>query len=159
MKFLLSLTLLCTVVQAQNVVVRPAYSSERIEVLTHAIAVAEGFYVKKSIPNRYHNPGDLKGKCWTGHTGKGGHAIFSTDAAGQAALRYQLEKIIAGDSRYYTLNTTVTQMARCYAHNWRPWAKRVSASMGVTPDTKLNWLCGGDVDVPPVLQFNQEAAQ
>lgn len=152
MKSLICILWVSLLAHSQTVVV-PAYSSDRVSALTQAIAHAEGYGKARALPTRYHNPGDLKGKCWTGHTGKGGHAIFSTDAAGQAALRYQLEKIIAGDSRYYTLNTTVAQMARRYARNWRPWAKRVSASMGVTPDTKLNWLCGGDVDVPPVLQF------
>lgn len=114
---------------------------EKVEALAHAIAKAEGFYLVGSLSNRYHNPGDLKGKSWTGYVGKGGHAIFATDAEGQAALRHQLEKVIDGSSRYYTLNTTFTQMSHRYATNWKPWVKVVSTTLQVTPDTKLVWLC------------------
>lgn len=156
MKLLICFLWVSILAHAQIIAV-PAYSSERVDALAQAIAHAEGYGKAGALPTRYRNPGDLKGKCWTGHTGKGGHAVFPTDAAGQTALHQQIQKIIAGRSRYYTLDTTIAQMSRRYARNWQPWAKRVSAALGVTPNTKLVWLCNGNVDVPP--QFNQEDSQ
>jgi hypothetical protein len=56
-----------------------AGAQDRIDLFVHAIARAEGFYQYGSIPNRCHNPGDLKGTRFPGEVGlcRGGHARFA----------------------------------------------------------------------------------
>jgi hypothetical protein len=113
----------------------------RIERFAHAIARAEGFYRKGSIPNRYHNCGDLKavkGFTYPGQTGigKGRHVIFANDTAGWNALYHQIHKMVSGDSRY-SPSMTIEQVARKYAGNWRQWSRNVSHNLGVPATTTL----------------------
>jgi hypothetical protein len=99
----------------------------------HAIAQAEGFYVKGSIPNRCFNPGDLKGRAFPGEIGlcKGGHARFRNNAAGWAALYHQVEKM-GGSSTQYTAGMTFGQVAKRYAENYRPWLKIVTKRLQIS---------------------------
>ena len=118
--------------------------------LAVAIAKAEGFYQKGSIPNRFCNPGDLKsirGEKYFGQVrvGKGGHIVFRNDAAGWFALREQLRKMIEGGSVFYNPSMTLRQIARKYAGNYRIWAKNVSKNLGVSPDMTIAEL----FDIPP----------
>src|SRR5271165_3492446 len=88
--------------------------------LTHAIAKAEGFYKKGTLPNRYHNPGDIRSKlrhAYPGQIGlnKHGYVIFRDDASGWAALTAQIDKIISGESTKYNVNMTLNEFARKYA--------------------------------------------
>src|SRR5271157_5393055 len=127
-------------------------AQDRVQTLAKAIAKAEGCYVKGTIPNRYHNCGDLKavrGYRFPGQVGvgKGGHVRFKNDAAGWAALTHQIDKIIAGDSRY-TVNMSLKEIGKKYAGNYRVWSKNVAHNLGVTPDTDL-WEI---LDVPPILE-------
>jgi hypothetical protein len=120
--------------------------------LAQAIAKAEGYGVRGTIPTRCNNPGDLKvvrGWLYPGQVGvcKGGHVRFKTAAEGWAALNHQLDKIVEGTSRY-TVNSTLASMARRYAGNYRVWAKNVAHNLGVTPDAEL-WEI---LDVAPRLQ-------
>ena len=133
--------LLCLTIAAwaQNV---PAYSSQRVQRLAEAIAWTEGFTQKGSLPARYHNPGDLKalsGTRFPGQVGvgKGQHAIFKNDTAGWAALHRQLYLIVAGRSKHFRLDMTLTQVGRQYAQNSKVWAQRVSKYLGVSPQTTL----------------------
>ena len=116
-----------------------AVPSPRVVQFAHAIAQAEGFYVKGSIPNRCHNAGDLKGTNFPNQIGvcKGGHAKFQTDADGWAALYRQIEKIQDGTSTKYTNRATFRQVAKTYAQNYRPWLKIVSKMLEVGPDESL----------------------
>ena len=121
--------------------------------LAQAIAKAEGFYTRGTIPQRCHNPGDLKvvkGWKYPGQAGvcKGGHVRFRNDAAGWAALDHQLTKIVEGTSRY-NVNMTLRQVSRQYAGSSRIWVKNVAHNLGagVTLDTCLFEI----LDVPPVL--------
>ena len=129
------------------------FAQTSIDAFAQAIAKAEGFYKKGSIPNRYRNPGDLKavrGQKYPGQVsiGKGGHIVFRNDAAGWYALRAKLEKIVAGESRVYSPQMTLRDMARKYAGNYRIWAKSVSKSLGVPDTTTIAEL----FDIPPVLR-------
>ena len=127
-------------------------SMSRPQALAGAIARAEGFYQRGTIPNRCNNPGDLKvvaGWRYPGQVGvcKGGHVHFKTAADGWAALMHQLDKIIDGTSRY-TVNMTLNQIARKYAANYRVWAHNVAHNLDVTPNTYL-WEI---LDVAPQLE-------
>jgi hypothetical protein len=132
-----------------------AQPSQKTVVFARAIAKAEGFGIPKALPTRYHNPGDLKarrGQSYPGQCGigKGGHVIFCSDRAGWAALYRQVERILTGTSRFYTVNMTLTEVARKYAGNWRVWAGNVARNLGVTPDTTL-WAF---FDIPPDVKFS-----
>ena len=129
-------------------------AQDRIDDLAKAIAKAEGCYIKGTIPNRYHNCGDLKlvkGWRYPGQVGvgKGGHVIFKNDKYGWEALRHQIEKIIAGDSKFYNVNLTIKQLGKKYATS-SLWAKNVAHNLGATPTTEL-WEALG---VPPMLEKN-----
>ena len=117
--------------------------ADRIQDFAQAVARAEGFYQKGSIPSRYRNPGDLKvrrGEKYPGQVGIGkkSHVIFRTDAAGWAALRHQIEKVLDGSSRVYTVHMTILQVAKKYAGDYRRWAGNVARTLGIKPTETLS---------------------
>ena len=113
--------------------------SPRVVQLAHAIAQAEGFNLKGSIPARCANPGDLKGTHFPGQIGvcKGGHARFRNAAAGWAALYNQVQKIADGTSTKYTPRATFRQVAKTYAQNYRPWLKIVTKTLQVDENDEV----------------------
>jgi hypothetical protein len=133
---------LCLSVAAHGQV---SVDEQKVDAFAHAIASAEGFGVRRAIPTRYHNPGDLKcnprkaGFHFEGMrgVGKGGHVIFRSDVAGWAALRSQIGMIVDGRSRNFDTDMTINQMGRVYARNWQRWANSVSRQLGVPPTTTL----------------------
>jgi hypothetical protein len=120
-----------------------------VQRLAEAIAWAEGYGVRNSLPTRYHNPGDLKAPRGTrlpGQVGigKGQDAIFKNDAAGWVALHRQINLILAGKSKHFRLDMTLAQVGKQYAQNSGAWAQRVSKYLGVSPRTTLyNYLTFG----------------
>ena len=110
--------------------------SPKVVQFAHAIAQAEGYNLKGSIPARCNNPGDLKGTHFPGQIGvcKGGHVRFRTASAGWAALYHQIEKIQDGTSTKYTKRATFRQVAKTYAQNYRPWLKIVTKTLQVDDD-------------------------
>ena len=119
--------------------------------LAHAIAKAEGFGARNAKPTRLHNPGDiraLRGNAYSGQIGvdRQGYAIFKTDRAGWSALEAQIDKIVAGVSRFYSVNSTLRQLGRGYATS-SIWARNVAKNLGVTPDTSLFEI----LDVAPAI--------
>ena len=113
--------------------------SPRVVQFAHAIAQAEGYNLKGSIPARCNNPGDLKGAAFPGQVGvcKGGHARFRTADAGWAALYHQIEKIQDGTSTKYTNRATFKDVAKTYAQNYRPWLKIVTETLQVDDDDEV----------------------
>jgi hypothetical protein len=125
--------------------------------LAHAIAKAEGWGTRGTIPTRYRNPGDLKairGYKYPGQggVGKGGHVIFRSDAAGWAALYHQIEKMACGESRLYSPQMTLQQIGKRYAGSWRVWSKNVAHNLGVPVETTLAECLG----LPPRIQFRTD---
>jgi hypothetical protein len=114
-----------------------------------AIARAEGFGVRGTIPTRYHNPGDIRahaGVHYPGQVGlnRHGYVIFANDASGWAAF----EKILArvyGDSRFYSGDMTLIQFGRRYATS-PLWVRNVSRTLRVSPRVLL---C--DLLDPPIV--------
>lgn len=93
---------------------------DKVTKMATAIARTEGFFVKGTIPNRYHNPGDIRSRlkhAYPGQVGlnKHGYVIFKNDAWGWAALEKQIERVIDGSSTKYTSDMTFAQIARVYA--------------------------------------------
>ena len=119
--------------------------------LLEAIAKAEGFGVRGTLPTRYHNPGDIrasKGVHYPGQVGinKHGYVIFKNDAAGWAAMQNQLDKILNGESKFYSVNMTLRQLAKKYATS-PIWVKNVAKNLNVTPNMTLAEI----LDVPPAV--------
>lgn len=143
------LFLLPAVGQAQTV------DKQKLDSLATAVAHAEGYGVRRTIPSRYHNPGDLKSAAiyrklpGQKTLGKANHIIFESDAAGWAALKDYLTKMVDGRSKRYNPNMTLAQVSRIYAGNWRPWLRTVARELGVEPSIKLRELLY-EVE-PPVL--------
>lgn len=142
MRALLTALLLTTLCPAQNV-----------HTLAQAIAKAEGYGQKGALPTRLRNPGDLKvvrNYRYPGmvKVGKGGHAQFRTEADGWAALEKQLDKIVADESKRYSVNMTLQEVGKRYAANSRVWTKNVAHNLGMPPDTYL-WEV---LDIPPTLK-------
>lgn len=114
----------------------------KVQSFAHAIAKAEGFYIRGTVPSRYHNPGDLTcprfTHCYDGQRGvsKRGYVIFRNDAAGWSALKQQLTSIINGTSKKYDLRMTFAQMGHIYACD-RRWARKITGWLGVDLTTTL----------------------
>jgi hypothetical protein len=133
-------------------------NNDRVEALAQAIAKAEGFGVKGTIPTRYHNPGDIrtrKGIHYPGQVGinKHGYVIFKNDAAGFAALKNLLLKMALGQSRFYDTDMTILKVAKVYATGWRTWSKNVSKNLGVPANTTLKSYFFAPMD-PPTIDFS-----
>src|SRR5260370_1046764 len=131
----------------------------KVSQLATAIARSEGFYVKGSVPNRYHNPGDIttsKSHVYPGQVGvsKRGYAIFKNDAWGWAALEKQIQRVIDGTSTKYTQEMTFARIARIYAQDPR-WGKRVCRILKI--DTQMTFA--EYFNLPPRVKYveNQHA--
>ena len=97
-----------------------------VEELAQAIARAEGYYVSGSLPQRRNNPGALK---------LDGNEItqFATPSEGWAALHRQLEKILNGESAFYTPDMSIRQVAEIWTGGDKPdaWARIVAGELQV----------------------------
>ena len=151
-KLLLFISLVLPVLSAAQTV-----DQQKVSDFATAVAHAEGFGVRQAIPTRYHNPGDIKtiqsAAKLPGQKaiGKGGHVVFKNDAAGWAALTDQITKMVDGRSHHFNADMTVTQVARKYAGNWRPWVKIVTRELDITPTTRLRDLLFAHEQEPPVI--------
>ena len=108
--------------------------------IAEAIAVAEGWFHPSgtAVPQRANNPGNLK--LPENPLGDiGGKTIFATAEEGWAALDRQINFILTGQSRYYTPDMTIFQVAQIYTggDNAQAWANIVAGKLGVTPDTPI----------------------
>lgn len=108
-----------------------------IKNMAQAIARAEGFYVTGSIPQRAHNPGDLKLPN-SATLGSSGITVFPSDDAGWTALYRQLWSIVTGDSSRYNLDMSLADMAGTWtATQQGSWAQNVADFLGVETSVKL----------------------
>lgn len=128
-----------TVTTSEVFSLAPSDYPDRLKETARAIARAEGFYVPGSIPERAHNPGNLKVGAPT--LGTSGITVFDSDELGWAALYRQLARIIEGRSAHYTLDTTIAEMGRKWTateHEQSAWASNVAGALGVGVETPLN---------------------
>jgi hypothetical protein len=145
MKLFLSFVLLLTT---------SCFAQDRIQDLSKAIAKAEGFGVRNTLPTKNHNPGDikaLKGYHFPGQVGiHKQYVVFKNDKAGWEALQHQINKIVDGESRY-SVNLTLKQLGKRYAES-SVWPRVVAKYLGATPDTQL-WEI---LDVPPYIDWSKQ---
>ncbi len=124
----------------------------RIKSLALAIAHAEGYFTNGSVPQRAHNPGDIKVPNWTGpRTGDEGIPILASDtvdeplerAGGWWHLYHQLWLIDQSKSHVYTLDMTIEQMGAKWTDTQADdWARNVAGFLGVDVSTTLRQILG-----------------
>jgi hypothetical protein len=98
--------------------------------LADAIAYAEGFGVPGALPTVNNNPGDL--------TSGGQLNVYPDSTAGYTALQGQLDRIAAGQSKYYNPSMSISQIGQVYANGDPNWASNVADYLGVSPDTPFS---------------------
>ncbi len=137
-KLLLFISLVLPVVSAAQTV-----DQQKVATFATAVAHAEGFGVRQAIPTRYHNPGDIRSTsahAYAGQVGlnKAGYVIFKNDHYGMKAFQAQIVLMATGQSKHFTTNMTLAQVAKIYTPiGWKAWMKNVTNELGVTPNTTL----------------------
>lgn len=146
-RLLIFLLLTASASIAQDIV-----SPTKVEALAHAIAKAEGFYVKGSLPNRLHNPGDIRllpGQHIAGQVGldKHNYVIFKNDGEGFAALYNLLNHVAEDSSNRYSVHMTFAAFARKYVggRDWAIWLKIVTKALATAPRMTLEAYFNEDV--------------
>lgn len=126
---------------------------DKVDAMAHAIARQEGFYIKHTIPNRLHNPGDITAVAtkYPGQVGVyRGYAVFKNDRYGWAALRNQIQKIIDGTSKTFDQSMTFAQIAKVYAED-KHWGVVVCKILKITPQTTFQEYFG----LAPRVKFTE----
>jgi hypothetical protein len=109
-------------------------TSDIIQTFANAIAVAEGFFIAGSRPQRTNNPGDIN------------LATYGSVQEGWQALYNQVYLMFYGGSQYYNPSQTIAQVGYIYADGAHDptgasnWASNVASALGVTTDTTLQQL-------------------
>jgi hypothetical protein len=119
--------------------------------LAKAIATAEGFFQPGTLPNRIHNPGDMK----LGDRGYGVehektiyakadfNASLDDRTDGASALRRQCDAMLMGGSHVYSPNDTFESLSIKWTGGDNPgaWCKIVTDNLNVSPLTVLaDWI-------------------
>ncbi len=121
----------------------PAALNPATDRIAVAIAAAEGFNVPGSVPNRNHNPGDLRLDVNGKGVGKDelGFIKYATDEDGWDALRHQVSLMLNNKSHVYNNGMTIHQVAQKYtATAQAEWASIVASALGVSVDTPLSMI-------------------
>ena len=130
------------------------FAQDRVQIFAKAIGKAEGFSRKNTIPNRCHNPGDIKAIKNYRFPGQVGihkqYVVFKDDKAGWEALQHQIDKIVNGESRY-SVNLTLKQLGKRYAESG-VWPRVVAKYLNITADTELWEILG----VPPYIDWSKQ---
>jgi hypothetical protein len=77
--------------------------------------------------------------------------IFRTDADGWTALEHEIDRVVAGESRFYTVNSTLKEFGRKYATS-PIWVRNVAKMLGVEVSTPLFII----LDTPPVVDLQAD---
>jgi hypothetical protein len=88
----------------------------------------------------YNNPGAISGTGDTGHSFGQNIGIYSTLAAGQAALNNQISKIYAGTSAYYDPSMSLDTFGQIYSGGNAAYGAGLAAQLGVPSSTTLAQL-------------------
>lgn len=111
----------------------------RLTEFAHAIAMQEGFYVKGSVAQRFHNPGNIRTRLAHAYPGQvrvtpHHYAVFASEKYGWRALEHNLDKIYNDESRYYNRDMSIAQIAKIYARDPN-WVINVCHILNVSPET------------------------
>lgn len=105
-----------------------------IEKLASAFATMEGFFVQGSLPQRNHNPGNLRASFLERPKDKRGFVRFASREEGIAALIHQLAKDIA---RGLTLRQLISKYAPPNENNTENYIRETARRVGIDADTPL----------------------
>ncbi len=110
-----------------------------VQRIAEAIAVAEGFYVDGSRPQRNHNPGDMTLDLIGKSIGMDGpFVVYASDYDGWLNLYTQIQKWLDGSSSHATADSTIQQISEFYtANDQTSWAANVANSLGVGIETPI----------------------
>jgi hypothetical protein len=104
--------------------------------LAQLIAKEEGFYVPGSVPNRLHNPGDLRHSPHSYHTGDpNGIGEIDNDTDGWADLERQLELFA---DRGLTLAQVIYEYAPETENDSAAYLAFVCRGLGCSADTPVS---------------------
>jgi hypothetical protein len=110
--------------------------STKVEELACAMARTEGWMVSGSLPNRLHNPGDIRSRLKNAYPGQiglyHGYVIFRNDRAGWRVLEDQIIAIVTGESKRYVQGMTFAQIAKVYAASPQ-WPKTFCKILHISP--------------------------
>jgi hypothetical protein len=121
----------------------------RVRVISHAIAIAEGYYAAgehdgRTLPYRLNNPGALKkpalGASLLPTWRDSGLVVFPTSEMGWAALRHQVRSMLTGRSAIYEPSDTLLLVAEKYADGDANWAANVAGLLHVPATMTLEDL-------------------
>jgi hypothetical protein len=130
-----------------------ASSGDPATAIAYAIGVAEGGYdangtnlANGTVPSRNHNPGDLTVDVNGTSLGMSGNfTTYASDAAGYAALVYQVNKWLSGTSANAGPNSTIADLSQFYTTTDQgAWAANVASVLGVSTDTEISAIGGGN---------------
>jgi hypothetical protein len=107
--------------------------------IAQAIAVAEGFYVAGSRPQRNHNPGDMTQDLIGKKVGTDGpFVVYGTDDDGWSNLYKQVEMWLGGSSSHANASSTISDLSTFYTTtDQASWATNVANYLGVSIDTSI----------------------
>lgn len=116
--------------------------NDAVKLFAQGIAIAEGFFVTGSRPQRNNNPGDLTVDTTGTGIGKDGpFIVYATETDGWEALYKQVEMMFTNASRIYNSNMTIRQIAEKYTTTDQlAWAQNVARTLGISIDTPISTL-------------------
>lgn len=116
-----------------------AFSSATVQKIAQAIAVAEGFYVSGSRPQRNNNPGDMTLDLIGTSTGKDGpFVVYANVQDGWNNLYKQVQEWLDGTSKNADASFTISDIAGFYTTtDQTAWATNVANQLGVSIDTPI----------------------
>jgi hypothetical protein len=116
-------------------------SGDRIWLVCHAIAFAEGAHRAGSNPDRLNNPGDIS----DGFSEFGGEqhsnsnvTHFPDKATGWQWLYDKISNIANGSSASYSPSQSWNAFAQKWAGDWKNWVTNVTANLQVSPTSSLS---------------------
>ena len=110
---------------------------DRIWAICSAIAIAEGYGKKDSIPTKFCNPGDISDGCniFPFEIHSGSKVVkFPSHEEGWTRLYNKILNASKGLSHVYLPSMTWRAFARMYAGNWEVWLKNVCHELNVDYD-------------------------
>lgn len=120
--------------------------------LAHAIALAEGYFVSGSLPNRINNPGDMKlgDRGWGVEEDK---TVYPDPQTGMDALTRECTAILTGASHVYRVEWNFLQVAVKWTggDNDGDWCKIVTDNLNIDPMTTIADWVKGAVDNGPIV--------
>jgi hypothetical protein len=110
-----------------------------VQKIAQAIAIAEGFYVNGSRPQRNHNPGDMTQDLIGKSVGTdGAFVVYASDDDGWANLYKQIQMWLDGSSSHADASFTISDISHFYTTtDQTAWATNVANHLGVGLDTPI----------------------